>query len=204
MKIAVIGAGGMGGGLARSLASRHEVVIGSRDPARGPERAKELGASAGTSYGEAARDAEVVFLTVPWVAVDETLGELGDLSGKVVVDVTNPYVDGKLQLHKDSSNSEEIQKKLPGSRVVKEWNTIFSPVVKTGAGFDGEPASVFLAGDDDEAKETVATLAKDAGYDPIDAGPLSNARSLERILTTFGAIGHSLEWGSWALRVLRR
>ncbi|MGH2740329.1 MAG: NADPH-dependent F420 reductase [Actinomycetota bacterium] len=204
MKIAIIGAGGMGGALARSLVPRHDVIIGSRDPERATSLAKELGASSGGSYTEAAKDAEVVFLAVPWVAVDETLGDLGDLRGKVLVDITNPYVDGEVKLHEDSSNAEEIQKKTPGARVVKGWNTIFSPVANESADFDGVAASVFLAGDDTEAKETVASLAKDMGYDPIDCGPLESARDLERMLTILGTIGHSFGWGSWALRVLRR
>ncbi len=204
MRVAVIGAGGMGGGIARALAPKHEVAIGSRDPERGASLAKELGAATGASYAEAAADAAVVFLTVPWAAVDETLSELGDLAGKVIVDVTNPFVGGQLQLHEGSSDAEEIQHKVPEARVVKGWNTIFSPVVNSSPDFGGQAASVFLAGDDPEAKEIVASLARDMGYDPVDCGPLTGARDLERLLGTFGTLGQSFEWGSWALKVLRR
>jgi predicted dinucleotide-binding enzyme len=204
MKVAVIGAGGMGGGLARSLAGKHEVFVGSREPEKAAAFAQDIGAARGGTYEEAASDAEVVFLTVPWAAVDETLAQLGDLSGKVLVDVTNPYVGSQLQLHQDSSNAEEIQKKAPGARVVKGWNTVFSPVVNTGPNFDGQAASVFLAGDDAPAKEAVSALARDMGYDPVDCGGLAGARDLEALLGLFGAIGHSLEWGSWALKVLKR
>lgn len=204
MKVAVIGAGGMGGGIAKLLAPTHEVLIGSRDPEKGGTRAKELGASGGGGYGDVAADAEVVFLTVPWVAVDELIPQLGDLSGKIVVDVTNPYVDGALKLHPDSSDAEEIQKRAPSARIVKGWNTVFSPVLNTGPDFGGQAPSVFLAADDDNAKGTVASLARDMGFDPIDTGPLTSARELERLLSTLGVIGHSLEWGSWALKVLTR
>lgn len=204
MNVAIIGAGKMGGGFARALADRHDVRVGSRDPARGADLAKELGATSGGTYADAVYGADVIFLTVPWACVEETLGELGDLSGRVVVDVTNPYVDGRLQLHDATCNAEEIQRMAPGARIVKGWNLIFSQVANTGPDFDGEAASVFLAGDDAEAKETVATLARDMGYDPLDCGPLANARALEQLLGNFGTIGATLQPGTWALRVLRR
>lgn len=70
--------------------------------------------------------------------------------------------------------------------------------------FDGQAASVSLAGDDDAAKEIVSTLAHDMGFDPVECGPLSGARDLERLLGILGTIGHNLEWGSWALKVLGR
>lgn len=204
MKVAVIGAGKMGGGLARLLAPKHEVAIGSRDKEKGAAGAKELGANSGGGYADAAAEADVVFLTVPWPAVDETLAELGNLSGKVLVDVTNPFVGGKLQLNENSSNAEEIQRKVPKARVVKGWNTIFAPVVNSSPVFDGQATSVFLASDDEKAKEIVATLARDMGFDPVDAGPLTGARDLEGLMEHIGTLGHTFEYGSWALKVLRR
>ncbi len=199
IKIGVIGAGNMGGALARLLAPKHEVAIGSRESERGSMLAKEIGAAKGGSYGDAAADAEVVFLTVPWPAVDPTLAELGDSAGKVLVDVTNPYVGGKLQLHESSSNAEEIQRKVPKARVVKGWNTIFAPVLNSSPVFDGQAASLFLASDDEKAKEIVATLARDMGFDPVDAGPLTGARDLEGLMEHMGTLGHTFEYGSWAL-----
>jgi 8-hydroxy-5-deazaflavin:NADPH oxidoreductase len=204
MKVAVSGAGGMGGGIAALLASSHDVLIGSRDAGRAAEKAKELGAAGGGAYGDVASEADVIFLTIPWVAVEETLPQLGDVTGTILVDVTNPYVNGALRLHEDSSNAEEIQKRIPEARVVKGWNTVFAPVLQGGPDFDGQAASVFLASDDDGAKETVSSLARDMGFDPIDCGPLSGARDLERLLMVLGTVGKSLERGSWALKVLRR
>jgi predicted dinucleotide-binding enzyme len=204
MKVAIIGAGGMGGGIAKLMAAKHEILVGSRDPEQAVKKANELGAARGGGYGDVAAEAEVIFLTVPWVAVDETLAALGDLAGKILVDVTNPYVGGRLQLHADSSDAELIQEKVPRARVVKGWNTVFSPVLNAGPDFGGQAPSVFLAGDEDDAKAVVAALARDMGFDPIDAGPLTSARDLERLQSVSGAIGHSLEWGSWALKVLTR
>lgn len=203
MRVAVVGTGRMGTGLARALARSHEVAVGSRDPERGRRLAAEVGAAWGGGQAEAVRGAEVVFLAVPWVAVEETLARLGDLAGTVLVDLTNPYVDGKLRFHEGSSNAEEIGRRT-SARVVKGWNTLFSQVVASSPDFDGQAASVFLAGDDEDAKATVAGLARDMGYDPIDSGPLQAARSLERLLGTLGTLGHPFERGTYALKVLRR
>jgi predicted dinucleotide-binding enzyme len=148
-------------------------------------------------------DADVVFLCVPWPSVDETLAQLGDLEGVVLVDITNPYVDGKLQLHEGTSNAEIIQSNVPGARVVKGWNTIFSAVADE-PGFGAEAPSVFLAGDDARANGVVAALARDMGFEPIDCGPLAGARDLERLIVLFGTIGTNLAWGRWALKVLQR
>jgi predicted dinucleotide-binding enzyme len=204
VKVAVVGGGKMGSGIAKLLTPTHEVRIGSRDRERGAALASQLGAASGGTYADAVGGAEVVFLAIPWLSVEETLRMLGDLAGKVIVDITNPYVDGKVKLHDGSSNAEEIQKLAPTARVVKGWNTVFSQVLADGPDFGGEAASVFLASDDAQAKETVAALARDMGFDPIDCGPLTSARSLERLLTTFGAVGRSFEYGRWTLRVLRR
>jgi predicted dinucleotide-binding enzyme len=204
VNVAIIGAGKMGGGIARALSGRHDVRVGSRDGARGAELAKELGAASGGTYTDAVTGADVIFLTVPWASVKETLGKLGDLSGRVVVDVTNPYLNGRLQLHDGTSDAEEIQRIAPGARVVKGWNLVFSQVANTGGDFGGQAASVFLAGDDAEAKDTVASLARDMGYDPLDCGPLANARGLEQMVGAVGTIGATLQPGSWALKVLKR
>ncbi len=84
MKVRIIGTGKMGRGFAEALSATHEVTVGSRDPERARTIADKTGASGGATYADAA-DADVVILTVPWAAMDDTLAELGDLSGTVVV-----------------------------------------------------------------------------------------------------------------------
>ncbi|HEX9375103.1 MAG TPA: hypothetical protein VGB19_02525 [Actinomycetota bacterium] len=111
---------------------------------------------------------------------------LGDLSGKILIDITNPYVGGRAQA--DVSTTELIQQWAPGARVVKGWNHVFaqnlgSPVV------DGIAASVLLAGDDAGAKDTVAALARDIGFDPVDAGPARAALTLNLLLQVLGGLG---------------
>jgi hypothetical protein len=210
MKIAVIGPGSMGAGLGRHLAAAgHEVRVGSRDAERAREKASEIGASFGGGYHEAAAEADALLLTIPWWGVDEVLGELGDApSGAVLIDVTNPYKDdtfAELVEFSGSSGAEEIQRKVPGVRVVKAWNTVFAPVVASGPDFGGQAASVFVAGDDAEAKETVMRLARELGYDPVDAGPLSSARFIEPLAGLMVRMAYGLGRGpNQALKLLTR
>jgi predicted dinucleotide-binding enzyme len=205
MKIAVIGAGGMGGGLGAALArSGHEVSVGSRNPDKGKARAAEIGATRGGGFADAVQGAEVVFLAIPWLAVEETVPQLGELRGAVVVDVTNPYIGGGLKPHENSSDAEEIQKMVPRARVVKGWNTVLSPLVNAPSPIiGGQAPSVFVAADDPDAKEVVIGLAREIGYDPVDVGPLESARDLERLVGMLGTMGHGLPWGSYALKLLR-
>ena len=179
MRIGIVGTGTMASGFARLLGQKHEVWMGSRDTERGKQAADELGATGGGAYADIVPDADVVILAVPWPAIEETLGQLGDLSGKVVIDITNPYVEGRLQPPEGSSTGEEIQKMIPAAKVVKGWNHVFSETLTTPE-VDGVAASVMIAGDDQGAKETVSELARDMGFDPFDVGGLEANRALDR------------------------
>ena len=179
MRIGIVGTGTMASGFARLLSQKHEVWLGSRETERGKQTADETGATGGGSYADVVPDADVVILAVPWTAVEETLPQLGDLSGKVVIDITNPYVDGRLQPPEGSSTGEEIQKWLPSAKVVKGWNHMFSDVLTTPV-VDGVSASVMIAGDDQGAKETVSALARDMGFDPFDVGEMKANRALDQ------------------------
>lgn len=109
MKIAIIGTGKMGRGFAQALARRHQVVIGSRDPFRAAATAAKTGAAGGGTYAVAAANADVVILTVPWQAMEDTLGQLGDLAGAVVVDVSFPYTKREREALHGTSTAEMIQ-----------------------------------------------------------------------------------------------
>jgi 8-hydroxy-5-deazaflavin:NADPH oxidoreductase len=186
MRIAVIGTGRMGTGLATGFAKAgHEVVFGSRDPSSANEAVQEAGATGVASYAEAVNGADVVVLAVPFVALDETVPQLGDLSGTVVVDITNPYVGGSIQ--QDVNTTEHIQGLAPGALVVKGWNHVYA-INLTRPGVDGVPCSVFLASDDAEAKATVAGLAREIGFDPVDAGDAAASLALTRLLGVMGAL----------------
>ena len=181
MRIAIIGTGRMGRGFAEALAPSHEVVVGSRDREKAVATASKTGAAHGATYADAAANADVVILTVPWQAMDETLRQLGELAGTVVVDVSYPYNKREREALQGSSTAEVIQERLPGARVFKGWNHIHARHL-TEPSVDGIAASVLIAGDDPAAKEMVFAMARDMGFHPVDAGPLRATRDLEKLV----------------------
>jgi 8-hydroxy-5-deazaflavin:NADPH oxidoreductase len=181
VKVAVIGTGKMGRGFATALAPTHEVIVGSRDEARAAATASKVGAARGATYADAAAGADVVILTVPWESMDDTLPQLGDLKGTIVVDVSYPYKKAERDALTGSSTAEEIQKRLPTAKVLKGWNHVHARHL-TEPEVDGIAASVLIAGDDREAKDRVFELARDMGFHPVDVGPLKATRELERLV----------------------
>ena len=181
MRIGVIGTGKMGKGFASALAPRHEVIVGSRDEDRARATASKVGAAGGATYAEAAADADVVILTVPWEAMEETLAQLGELRETVVVDVSYPYNKREREALKGSSTAEEIQARLPRARVFKGWNHMHARHL-TEPEVEGIAASVLIAGDDRAAKDIVFEVARDMGFHPVDVGPLKASRELERLV----------------------
>lgn len=184
MKITIIGFGNMGSAFARRLAaSGHEVTLTGKNL----EEAKKVASNAGNKVrveqpSRAAANAEVVIAATPYSEQVNALRSLGNLSGKVVVEISNPLNADMSELlvgHKTSA-AEEIAKSVSGAKVVKAFNTVFAPVLAEGTKLDGGKAvPVFYAGDDDAAKKTVRSLVESIGFEPVDAGPLQNARNLE-------------------------
>ena len=153
------------------------------------------------SEKQAVRDtaawADTVVLAVPFGAIDEVVRTAGDaLAGKTVVDVTNALDDKmNLALGYTTSGAEELQKKLPGARVVKAFNTVFAQHMDSGH-LDGEPLTAFAAGDDAAAKAEVLALEREIGFDAVDAGPLRNARLLEPLGYLNIQLGYGLKMGT--------
>lgn len=184
MKIAVIGTGKMGAGFARAFTSSGvDVVIGHRDPAKAASLAAELGATVeGGGTAAAVKLADIVLLALPYDSVASVLGEVGDLTDKILIDISNPITADykELLLGHTTSAAEEIQKAAPGAHVVKAFNTIFaglvSPEVRAG-----KTLQVFVAGDDADATAKVRELAEKLSFEAVNAGPLSNSRFLEPI-----------------------
>jgi len=204
MEIGVIGAGNVGGTLGRRWAQAgHTVVFGVREP--NDEKMRTLLASAGANarasrIEEVAAASAVVVLTVPWEAAHDAVCRAGDLTGKVLVDVTNPVAMGLeglqhgLLVGHTTSAAEQVAAWAPGARVVKAFNT-------TGFGnmqdprYGSQAATMFLCGDAAEAKAVVTQLGEDLGFEMLDTGPLAIARLLEPLamlwihLAVFQALG---------------
>lgn len=130
----------------------------------------------------AAEWGEMAILAVPYHQLDNVVESIGPmLENKIVIDVTNPYgVNGKPIALSNTSGAEKLQRKLPASKVVKAFNTVFAPNQGTGHIGD-ERLTGFVAGDDAEAKKVVMSLLSDLGYDPVDSGPLRSAQYLEEM-----------------------
>jgi 8-hydroxy-5-deazaflavin:NADPH oxidoreductase len=181
MNLLVVGTGNVACALVRRFAATdHTVSVGSRDADRGAEIGASLGVEGGVA-SERVADADVIFLAVPFPALDETIQALGPMAGKVVVDCTNPLSDDYLALTHGHTTSagEQCLSKLPEARVVKGFNAIFADVVHANTQYNGVKPQVFLAGDDLEAKEIAADLVRAIDYEPVDSGPMQNARYLE-------------------------
>jgi 8-hydroxy-5-deazaflavin:NADPH oxidoreductase len=181
LRIAVLGKGMVGGALGRRWAAGgHEVTFGVRDTTARDARtlAQETGAPVLT-LAEAVVGATVVVLAVPWSAVPEVLEAAGDLDGVVLIDTTNASGAGyRPAFDTDRSGAESIASLVPGARVVKAFNGMSYRTMEDPAAFPLPPA-LLLAGDDQDAKDTVAELAAELGLEPVDAGPLAAAVLLE-------------------------
>jgi predicted dinucleotide-binding enzyme len=183
MRIAIIGAGNVGGGLAgAATAAGHDVVLSANSPASAQQTAAKVGSAAAGSNLEAVDGAEVVVLAVPGSAVAGIAAQLaGALIGKVVVDATNPLNDTHTGLTTAGvSAAELLQQQLPGAIVVKSLNTGFASRYATPTE-DGQPLDALIAGDDDAAKATVTRLVESIGFRSVDAGGRRMARALEEI-----------------------
>lgn len=210
MKIAIIGAGNVGGTLGKGWAKAgHEVVFGVRDTA--DPKLKALLATAdgkarAASVKDAATSADVIALTVPWGAAQDALKSAGNLNGKILLDCTNPLKPDLSGLTHGfaTSGGEQVAAWAAGARVVKIFNT-------TGAGNMGKPVyaegpTVMLyCGDDPAAKRTAAQLAADLGFEPYDVGPLHEARLLEPFALTWIHLAVFQKLGTnFAFRLVKR
>jgi 8-hydroxy-5-deazaflavin:NADPH oxidoreductase len=195
--ISIIGSGNMARALAgRALAGGNRVEIIGRDPAKANELAAALdGATVGTAGS--APTGDIVVLAVPYPSAAAVVSEYGDaLSGKVIVDITNPITPdfAGFLTPDDSSGAQEIAKSAPaGAPVVKAFNTLPCDVVAAGSA-GGRPVDVFIAGDDAPAKARVSAFIESLGLQPMDAGALPMARALESAtLLQLGLITHSVK-----------
>lgn len=185
MNITVIGAGNMGSAFVKQLTrAGHEVVVTARNLEKAEAVAVANPGSTASALANSAAQAEVIILATGFADAVVALKSVGDLRGKVVIDITNPLTADYMGLtigHTDSA-AEEIAKAVPEAKVVKAFNTVFAQVLAEGAAFgNGLRVPVYFAGDDAAAKTMVSTLIESTGFAPVDAGPLKNARYLEPV-----------------------
>lgn len=181
MRIGILGAGRIGSTLARRWAGAgHELTLGySRDPRRLAALAESLGPSVGAGTPRDATDADAVVLSVPWPRVGDALVQAGDLSGRVLVDTTNPFPapDAPPALPTGATSAgQEVARLAPGARVVKAFNTLYSVTLAERA---GGGLALPLSGDDPAGKALVAGLVADAGHVPVDIGSLAGSARQE-------------------------
>jgi predicted dinucleotide-binding enzyme len=184
MKVLVIGSGNMGAGFVKQLtAAGHQVSVTARGLAKAQAVAQQHGATAVASAGAAA-SVDAIVLATPYAEAVAALRAVGDLTGKTVIDITNPLTPDYmgLTLGHSTSAAEEITKAVLGAEVVKGFNTVFAQVLAEGAEFGaGQKVTVFVASDSDRAKQTARALAESMGFAVMDAGGLQNARYLEPV-----------------------
>jgi 8-hydroxy-5-deazaflavin:NADPH oxidoreductase len=193
VKIGILNTGNIGGRLARAWAAAgHDLVLAKdgEDRKIAPLLA-ELGdrARLGT-VREAAEFGEAVLFSVYWPRVEAVAAAVGNaLDGKIVIETMNPlgvtaafehYHD--LDFMRDGSTAEDLQRRLPKARVVKAFSTLPAPVLEAAAWTSSpSPGNVFYAGDNAAAGQVARGLIADAGFRPVNAGPLGAARQIEQL-----------------------
>ena len=207
MKIGIIGAGDVGGTLGKSWRQRkHDIMFGVRNlQSQNVQRLAQMDKS--LTFGninDAVAFGDVILFAIPWTSIEETVRGR-NLSGKIVIDPTNPLTPDLRQLaFDDSSVAERIANLAKGAKVVKAFNTIGAQTLNNLI-FGSNRADLFLCGDDTPSKRVVGELAADIGFDVVDIGSLANARMLENLALLWIELALRQELGpNIAFKLLRR
>jgi predicted dinucleotide-binding enzyme len=183
--VAIIGTGDLGDSFGPRLAKLgYKVVYGSRTPDSDKVRALVVATGNGataSSQKEAAQRGDIVMLAVPWPAMETVAQNLGNLDGKIVIDVSFPWTqadDGYAEILVQTSSAEMIQAWNPGAKVVKGLTTMGSKIIDDPMAAGGI-ITIPLASNHRDAKERVAAIVVELGLDPVDVGPLRMARAME-------------------------
>jgi predicted dinucleotide-binding enzyme len=212
MRVGVLGSGEVAKALAKGFVKHgHDVVVGSRTPAKVEAWAAELpGARFGT-FADAAKHGEAVALAVKGAVASEALALAGEehLAGKIVIDATNPLAgppdeNGILPWFTtlDSSLMERLQAEFPKARFVKAFNTVgyflfVNPELENG------PPSMFICGDDAEAKRVVTRVLEQFGWETEDMGGVAAARAIEPLCILWCMPGLRANDWMWAFKMIR-
>ena len=210
MNIGIIGSGNVGGALGTRWAQKgHQITFGSRSPgdADMQKLLDRVGKNArAATLADAAAANDILLFAMPWPPAKDVLSSLGNLTGKLIIDATNPLQPdlSGLTIGTTTSGGEQVGGWAPGAKVVKCFNTVGSTIMENDS-FSAGKAVMFYCGDDAAAKKTVHQLAADIGFDPQDAGPLTQARLLEPFALLWISLAFQQQWGrDFAFGVLRR
>jgi 8-hydroxy-5-deazaflavin:NADPH oxidoreductase len=211
MQVAVLGTGAVGRAIAPRLAALgHDVRLGTRDPAATQARDgwTELPGVPLVTFAEAAAGADLVVHAGNGVAALDLLGQAGDLAGTVLLDVSNPLdfsagFPPTLTVKDTDSLGEQLQRAFPDSRVVKSLNTVTAELMVHPDRLP-EPTTVFVSGDDADAKRLVTGLLTQLGHrDVIDLGGIETARGTEMWLPLWLRLMGTLGTAEFNLKVVR-
>ncbi len=213
MNIGIIGSGTVGKQLGLGLAKAgNNVKIGTRDESKLNDWKNEAGSKASVgSNEEAAKFGEIIILATAWSGTENAISLSGkaNFSGKILIDVTNPldFSQGpppKIAVPFDNSGAQQVQKWLPDAKVVKAFNivnayTMINPVYEEGS------PDLFIAGNDNNAKEKVTSIAKQLGWiSIIDMGDLSEAIWLETLTMLWVHYGFKFNNWTHAFKLLKK
>jgi hypothetical protein len=201
VKVGVLGSGDVGKSFARAFAALgHEVMIGSRSPEKLEDFAGSTQGVRSGTFEEAATFGDLIALATHGQGTSEALRLAGvqNFEGKVVIDATNPldFSSGgpKLSVGFDDSLGEQVQRQLPGARVVKAFNTVGNGLFYQ-PNLPGGPPDMFLCGNDDDAKKIVGQVCEAFGWGVVDIGGIEGSRQLEPMCIVW--VSHGIRTGSW-------
>ena len=214
MNVAIIGAGNVGSTLGTAWAKKgHRIVYGVRNPAEEKVQAavkSSGGKASAATIAQAAAQVPIVLFATPWSAAKDAISAAGNLAGKIVVDAMNPlahspdWLERGLVVGHETSAGEQVAQWAKGARVVKAFNTIGAPNMANPI-FRGQPATMFICGDDSAAKAEVKKLSDDLGFETTDMGPLKIARLLEPLALLWIHSAIALKWGpDFGFKIIRR
>jgi predicted dinucleotide-binding enzyme len=186
MRIAILGAGNVGGGLGKAFAAAgHDVVFGVRDPdsTKTQLALAEIPDAVAASPSDAVDGADAVVFALRPVAINATVAELPSLAGRIVIDAMNRF-DADAAAH---STTQDLAELLPGAKLAKAFNTTGFENYATAASRT-VPAAMLVAGDDPDAKRVAMALASEIGFRPEDAGGLASAKILEEMVRVWMAL----------------
>jgi len=216
MRIGIIGSGPVGQALAKAFLSEgYEVMLGTRNVTK-PELVKFNGENTAVAIGnfaETAQFGEMIVLATGGLVAGEAIKLAGpsNFSGKIVIDTTNPIakeapVNGVLKYFTslDDSLMERIQKEIPEAKLVKAFNSVGNALMYR-PGFKGGPPSMFICGNDEEAKKKVTAILRSFGWEAEDMGKVEAARAIEPLCMLWCIPGFlSNHWTTHAFKLLKK